>query len=778
MCTKTAARSIVSLTTATIVFSGAGRAFAVQDGEGGHESEQGTRIFGMRDQRLEGVQISYEPKPSQQRGYVRLGIETGQLHKWLKNGTQTREVTGAEVVGTELVGTVVSPAKESLDVTLIIEHARPHMNIYTDSATADKLWEYRVRVKRGAELGPLCNYSENWALLIPGDWGPTGDLLSQNTWFTFACVPTVNPDAPPASSNRAMVAPVSAIRATAVPVSSQPVPEAPLSAVRTVVAPTSRAQQAFVLPRSTQITIEQRGFWGLPAREIGQRRWGGGAAAKCIDYGYAPWASGSRALGKTARTGVKLPVPSEEAARRFHNLCTRVMTADYGGDGRSHTIPGTMIRIFDLTNIPVEQCKPGVDSPTCWGIPFNQRLLASSPVAIPALRSTKTSTSSAADGVPVAPPSAHLNQIEHTKIVFSKARLKNTLTRAGIAEIAAHLVGDVQYEAAWVMDRNSTAHALCLARARWQTIDALDPQLAPAHKSPDSNSWFYCEDGTLATLDDHDIVLVSYSPINEAGLYRFRQGAEEPARWVTTSHVQTTDAGVEIRPEIPCAAPCKLVRFEGDVLPPDNPSNTRCAFHTIPLYLYKDSNNGDYATVTKEHAIVGYLMHHLPKSSTHPVVHEQITKSESSLNSRSRCTAASQAGTVEPSSPDDALEAAALEGYLFMEAPPLPPSDYEGTGAKAPALRLVQRSKGHCTSVAKCDDADMATDGTPLGFLLVPDESAISLRVPVPAARVDPMGFIKRDPGDPPPENVKLRPEMKISIPQVAPAAQQQAAHQ
>lgn len=54
---------------------------------------------------------------------------------------------------------------------------------------------------------------------------------------------------------------------------------------------------------------------------------GGGVIAKCIDWGYAPWAGGTFTF--------------DSVAREYHQLCTRMAVADYCGEGRSNTLDGT-----------------------------------------------------------------------------------------------------------------------------------------------------------------------------------------------------------------------------------------------------------------------------------------------------------------------------------------------------------------------------------------------------------------------------------------------------
>jgi hypothetical protein len=59
-----------------------------------------------------------------------------------------------------------------------------------------------------------------------------------------------------------------------------------------------------------------------------------GAIAKCVGWGYSPWSS---------REGQPLA--------ELHQACTRMARADYCGDGRSHTVQGTMIDIYDTLGV-------------------------------------------------------------------------------------------------------------------------------------------------------------------------------------------------------------------------------------------------------------------------------------------------------------------------------------------------------------------------------------------------------------------------------------------
>jgi hypothetical protein len=59
-----------------------------------------------------------------------------------------------------------------------------------------------------------------------------------------------------------------------------------------------------------------------------------GAIAKCVGWGYKPWAS---------RDGVAL--------KELHQACTRMARADYCGDGRSHTHEDTPIDMYDSQGV-------------------------------------------------------------------------------------------------------------------------------------------------------------------------------------------------------------------------------------------------------------------------------------------------------------------------------------------------------------------------------------------------------------------------------------------
>lgn len=63
----------------------------------------------------------------------------------------------------------------------------------------------------------------------------------------------------------------------------------------------------------------------------------GGALAKCVDFGYAPWRS---------QDGTSLAP--------YHQACTRAIRADYCGDGTSFTQDGNMINLYDVIGVQTD----------------------------------------------------------------------------------------------------------------------------------------------------------------------------------------------------------------------------------------------------------------------------------------------------------------------------------------------------------------------------------------------------------------------------------------
>lgn len=90
-------------------------------------------------------------------------------------------------------------------------------------------------------------------------------------------------------------------------------------------------------PHGLALAVPMSGFWSANGRYIPLT--GGrfsfsctsGAHLKCLRMGYAPW--------KTSANG--------ESLARFHQACTRMMRADYCGNGKSFTKAGRQIQVFD-----------------------------------------------------------------------------------------------------------------------------------------------------------------------------------------------------------------------------------------------------------------------------------------------------------------------------------------------------------------------------------------------------------------------------------------------
>jgi ADYC domain len=80
-----------------------------------------------------------------------------------------------------------------------------------------------------------------------------------------------------------------------------------------------------------------------------------GAIGKCVRLGYKPW----RNAGEVA------------SLWDYHQACVRMMRADYGGDGVSHTRDGTFIDIFDRLGIqhfdPEDPRARALEDEAAWG---------------------------------------------------------------------------------------------------------------------------------------------------------------------------------------------------------------------------------------------------------------------------------------------------------------------------------------------------------------------------------------------------------------------------
>jgi hypothetical protein len=74
-----------------------------------------------------------------------------------------------------------------------------------------------------------------------------------------------------------------------------------------------------------------------------------GVLAKCVRFGYKPW--------KTVQG---------RSLRDFHQACTRMVRADYCGNGRAHTKDGTAIDIYDRLSIQTRTPTSGMVFEAAW----------------------------------------------------------------------------------------------------------------------------------------------------------------------------------------------------------------------------------------------------------------------------------------------------------------------------------------------------------------------------------------------------------------------------
>jgi hypothetical protein len=71
----------------------------------------------------------------------------------------------------------------------------------------------------------------------------------------------------------------------------------------------------------------------------------GAALAKCVEIGYKPWKSVQECKSGTCKSVSLAPV---------HQACTRMVRADYCGDGVPHTTDGTPVNVWDALGVQTE----------------------------------------------------------------------------------------------------------------------------------------------------------------------------------------------------------------------------------------------------------------------------------------------------------------------------------------------------------------------------------------------------------------------------------------
>ena len=77
-----------------------------------------------------------------------------------------------------------------------------------------------------------------------------------------------------------------------------------------------------------------------------------GAIGKCIRWGYRPWEER----------------PGGPPLRALHQACTRMVRADYGGDGQATTRDGMMIDLYDRFGIQMPDREASMTFEAGWGV--------------------------------------------------------------------------------------------------------------------------------------------------------------------------------------------------------------------------------------------------------------------------------------------------------------------------------------------------------------------------------------------------------------------------
>ncbi len=85
------------------------------------------------------------------------------------------------------------------------------------------------------------------------------------------------------------------------------------------------------------------------------------ALGKCARLGYRPWAKATTCSGSGSRRTCK-----EVALTDHHQSCVRMMRADYCGTGKSYTVNGTLIDIYDYLNPPIQVPETDWDIEARW----------------------------------------------------------------------------------------------------------------------------------------------------------------------------------------------------------------------------------------------------------------------------------------------------------------------------------------------------------------------------------------------------------------------------
>jgi len=226
-------------------------------------------------------------------------------------------------------------------------------------------------------------------------------------------------------------------------------------------------------------------FACLPYRTTAGLFLQGGVAAKCVEWGYAPWPSTDKRLDGTTVT-----FPPLEAIRHYVT-CTAMASADFCGEGKPNTLNGTPLTLFHAGNVKTQ---PGADS--------------------------------------LSPPFIFRGAVNQSYYFEAAWGLVDAGTGAPI----------VSYTALGASPR-VRAQALCLTKKRWATlppsgscsIKATLPDPRGASLT-DPNRPKFCDDSNRDDLKGKGAVLFSYSKYLDGGLYRFKRNNTD--QYIVTSMVE------------------------------------------------------------------------------------------------------------------------------------------------------------------------------------------------------------------------------------------------
>lgn len=82
-----------------------------------------------------------------------------------------------------------------------------------------------------------------------------------------------------------------------------------------------------------------------------------GALGKCVRLGYRPWAQVSNCTTRSC---------SQVLLNNHHQACTRLIRADYCGNGKSYTLNGTLIELYDALNPQIQKQTMGWNVEARW----------------------------------------------------------------------------------------------------------------------------------------------------------------------------------------------------------------------------------------------------------------------------------------------------------------------------------------------------------------------------------------------------------------------------